>query len=70
LAWRFSVPLSPVMFAASIAAARLLWMMANREDAIMRRCPRFIVIFLGFWVSAQTLLRIILIADLSGFPTV
>ena len=29
LAWRFSVPLSPVMFAASIAAARLLWMMAK-----------------------------------------
>ncbi len=29
LGWRFSVPLSPVMLAASIAAARLLWMMAK-----------------------------------------
>jgi hypothetical protein len=42
----------------------------NREDAIMRRCPRFIVVFLGFWVSSQPLLRIILIADLGGFQTV
>jgi site-specific recombinase XerD len=29
LAWRFSVPRSPVMLAASIAASRLLWMMAK-----------------------------------------
>ncbi|MCV2891419.1 strawberry notch-like NTP hydrolase domain-containing protein, partial [Ruegeria aquimaris] len=25
--------------------------MANREDAIMRRCPGFIFVFLGFWIS-------------------
>ena len=28
-AWAFSVPVSPVMFAARIAASRLLWMIAN-----------------------------------------
>jgi hypothetical protein len=44
--------------------------MANREDAIMRRCLGFIVVFLGFYPSARPLLRIILIANLSGFPTV
>jgi hypothetical protein len=44
--------------------------MANREDAIMRRCPGFIFVFLGFWISARALLRIILIANLGGFPTV
>ncbi len=43
---------------------------ANREDAIMRRCPGFICVFLGFWISARPLLRIILIANLGGFPTV
>jgi hypothetical protein len=42
----------------------------NREDAIMRRYPRFIFVFLGFWMSARPLLRIILIANLGGFPTV
>ena len=42
----------------------------NREDAIMRRCPGFIFVFLGFWISARALLRIILIANLGGFPTV
>jgi hypothetical protein len=42
----------------------------NREDAIMRSCPSFVIIFLGFWVSVRPLLRIILIADLGGFPTV
>ncbi|MCD1635922.1 strawberry notch family protein [Martelella mediterranea] len=42
----------------------------NREDAIMRRCPGFICVFLGFWISARPLLRIILIANLGGFPTV
>jgi hypothetical protein len=45
-------------------------MMANREGAIMRSCPGFIIVFLGFWMSARPLLRIILIAILSGFPTV
>jgi hypothetical protein len=45
-------------------------MMANREDAIMRRCSGFIIVFLDFWVAARPLLRIILIANLSGFPTV
>ena len=42
----------------------------NREDAIMRRCPGFIIVFLGFWVSVRPLLRIILIANLGDFPTV
>ena len=42
----------------------------NREDAIMRSCLRFITVFLGFSVSVRPLLRIILIANLSGFPTV
>ncbi len=44
--------------------------MANREDSIMRSCLRFITVFLGFSVSVRPLLRIILIANLSGFPTV
>ena len=42
----------------------------NRKDAIMRSCPGFIIVFFGFWMSARPLLRIILIANLSGFPTV
>jgi hypothetical protein len=33
----FSVPLSPVMLAACIAASRLLWMIDYREEAVMRR---------------------------------
>ena len=36
----------------------------------MRRCPGFIIVFLGFWVSVRPLLRIILIANLGDFPTV
>ncbi|PWR18337.1 hypothetical protein DKG75_20435 [Zavarzinia compransoris] len=31
-AWAFSVPLSPVMFAARIAASRLRWMQHTRES--------------------------------------
>ena len=53
-------------FAVICAAAH---MTANREVAVMRRSLAFTLIFLDFCVSAQPLLRIILIANLDGLST-
>ena len=62
------------IYDAYAGAFAILWAaahkIANREVAIMRRSLAFTVAFLDFCVTARPLLRIILIASLSGLPTV